>query len=245
MPVRRKRLLYFGLLVYFAGSAALDARAQVATRPVATARPTVTSGGGVGDDSHQSLQQRNWRYQLHSADVLELSFTFSPEFNQTVTVQPDGYISLRGTESIRVQGQTLPEVSTLVRAAYASILHNPEIQVEVKDFEKPYFIVGGEVGRPGKYELRGETTSTEGVAIAGGVKDSANSARVWLFHRVPDGWVQGRRVNMKKMLKDGKLDEDAYLQPGDFLYVPNSRMSKLSRFIPTSSIGMYANPLLH
>jgi polysaccharide export outer membrane protein len=244
--VHRKSLMCLGLSAYLAGCVVLDARAQGPARPISAAVPKVTSGNGIEDDSHQSLQQRNWRYQLHSADVLELNFPFSPEFNQTVTVQPDGYISLRGTESIRVQGQTLPEVSSSVRAAYASILRDPVIQVELKDFEKPYFIVGGEVGHPGKFELRGETTTTEGVAIAGGMKDSASSGKVWLFHRVPDGWVQGRRLNMKKMLKDGRLNEDAYLQPGDFLYVPKNHMSGLfARFIPTSSLGLYASPLIH
>lgn len=245
MALRSKSIACLSLLVSLTASAVLVARAQEPADPVPATRRDVTSASH-DEDSHQSLQQRNWRYHLHSADVLELNFPFAPEFNQTLTVQPDGYISLRGIESIRVQGQTLPEVSKSVREAYALILHDPVIEVELKDFERPYFIVGGEVGRPGKYDLRGETTTTEGVAIAGGVKDSANCSKVWLFHRVPDGWVQGRKVNMKKMLKDGKLNEDAYLQSGDFLYVTKNHTSGLlARFIPTASMGMYTNPILH
>jgi len=174
--------------------------------------------------------------------VLELNFPFTPEFNQSVTVQPDGYITLRGVDSIRVEGQTLPEVTDSLRMVYAKILHDPVINVELKDFEKPYFIVGGEVGHPGKFDLRGDTTATEAVAIAGGLRESAKHSQVVLFHRVPDGWMQVKKLNMKKMLKDGNLDEDAYLQPGDFLYVPKNTMSKIGRFIPTSSLGLYANP---
>src|SRR6266576_2985000 len=198
-----------------------------------------------GDGGHEQLQSRNPRYQLHSADVLELHFPFTPEFNQTVTVQPDGYITLRGVDSIRVEGQTLPELNDSLRAVYGKILHDPVINVELKDFEKPFFIVGGEVGHPGKFDLRGETTATEAVAIAGGLRDSAKHSQVVLFHRVPDGWVQVKKLNMKKMLKDANLNEDAYLQPGDFLYVPKNTMSKIGRFIPTSSLGMYTNPALH
>ena len=107
-----------------------------------------------GDGGHEQLQSRNPRCQLHSADVLELTFPFTPEFKQTVTVQPDGYISLRGVDSILVQGQTLPQVSDSLRRAYGKILHEPVVDVELKDFQKPYFIVGGEVGHPGKYDLR-------------------------------------------------------------------------------------------
>jgi len=202
-------------------------------------------GGGAEREHPPVLRRRDRRYQLHSADVLELNFPFTPEFNQTVTVQPDGYITLRGVDGIRVEGQTIPEVTKSVQTAYSNILHDPVINIELKDFEKPYFIVGGEVGRPGKFDLRGETTATEAVAIAGGLRDSAKHSQVLLFRRVPDGWVQTTKINMKKMLNEANLDEDAQLQPGDFLYVPKNTLSKIERFIPTSSIGMYTNPTLH
>jgi polysaccharide biosynthesis/export protein len=202
------------------------------------------NGGGTSiREQSPMLQHRPARYRLHSADVLQLNFPFTPEFDQTVTVQPDGYISLRGLDSIRVEGQSLPEVSDAVRTAYALILHEPVINVELKDFEKPYFIVGGEVGRPGKFDLRADTTTCEAIAIAGGLKDSSKASQVMLFHRVPDGWVQVKKLNVKKMLKTANLAEDAHLQSGDFLYVPRNNISKFSRFIPTSSMGLYANPL--
>jgi polysaccharide export outer membrane protein len=203
-------------------------------------------GGSGGERQHSPvLRRRDRRYQLHSADVLELNFPFTAEFNQTVTVQPDGYITLRGVEGIRVEGQTILEVTKSLQTAYANILHDPIINIELKDFEKPYFIVGGEVGHPGKFDLRGETTAAEAVAIAGGLKDSAKHSEVLLFRRVPDGWVQSTKINMKKMLHEGNLDEDAHLEAGDFLYVPKNTLSKIERFIPTSSIGMYASPALH
>jgi polysaccharide biosynthesis/export protein len=241
----RKYVLPIGLVASTMALAAHVAKAQDVKTPAPSpsqqgARP---SADGTGDRGQApQLQHRNRRYQLHSADVLELNFPFTPEFNQTVTVQPDGYVTLRGVDSIRVEGQTLPELNDSLRAVYGKILHDPVINVELKDFEKPFFIVGGEVGRPGKFDLRGETTATEAVAIAGGLRDSAKHSEVVLFHRVPDGWVQVKKLNMKKMLKDANLNEDAYLQPGDFLYVPKNAMSKISRFIPTSSLGLYANP---
>ena len=222
------------------GTQAQDAKAQGPFPPQQASRE---NREGARDRAQTPvLQHRNRRYQLHSADVLELSFPFTPEFNQTVTVQPDGYITLRGIDNVRVEGETLPEVTNSLRSAYSKILHDPVINVELKDFEKPYFIVGGEVGHPGKFDLRGETTATEAVAIAGGLRDSAKHSQVLLFHRVPDGWVQVKKLNMKKMLKDANLDEDAQLQAGDFLYVPKNMRSKIERFIPTSSLGLYANP---
>jgi polysaccharide export outer membrane protein len=245
VTVTRKQLGRLTLIFLLTTAGGASKQAQNVTAPAqAPSQQGVRENGGRAGDHGQTpvLQHRNRRYQLHSADVLELNFPFTPEFNQTVTVQPDGYITLRSVEGIRVEGQTLPEVTNSLQTAYAKILHEPVINVELKDFEKPYFIVGGEVGHPGKFDLRGETRATEAVAIAGGLRESAKHSQVVLFHRVPEGWVQVKKLNMKKMLKDGNLDEDAYLQAGDFLYVPKNTMSKIGRFIPTSSLGLYANP---
>src|SRR6267154_3368390 len=191
---------------------------------------------------HPELHHRNPRYQLVKDDVLQLNFALTPEFNQTVTVQPDGFITLLGVGDLHVEGQTIPDVTQSIRAAYAKTLHSPILTVRLVDFEKPYFIAGGEVGHPGKFDLRGDTTVVQAVAIAGGLRDSAKHSQILLFHRVPDGWVQVKKVNLKKMLKEANLEEDAHLQAGDFLFVPKNSFSKIERFIPTSSVGMYTNP---
>jgi len=195
-----------------------------------------------GDEQSALTLQRRTRYKLCRSDVVDLHFAFTPEFNQSVTVQPDGYITLRGANSIRAEGLTLAELIQSVQKAYAATLHEPLITAELKDFEKPFFIVGGEVGRPGKYDLRGDATVVEAVTIAGGFRDSAKHSEVYLFHRVPEGWARARKIDVKKMLKSGNFDEVSYLQPGDFLYVPKSTFSKIAPFIPSTSLGAYVNP---
>src|SRR6266849_1561928 len=150
-PVLHKNTARATFLVYLPIMGADATRAQEAA-PTSPPFPQAITAGGGGDEAGHGqtpvLQHRNSRYQLHSSDVLELSFPFTPEFNQAVTIQPDGYITLRGVESIKVDGKTIPELVDLLRSTYAKILHDPVINVELKDFEKPYFIVGGEVGTP-------------------------------------------------------------------------------------------------
>src|SRR5436190_22364863 len=46
------------------------------------------------------------RYRLQPGDVLEVQFRYSPEFNQTVTVQPDGYIAMEIAGDLKVAGST-------------------------------------------------------------------------------------------------------------------------------------------
>src|ERR1700730_2198246 len=56
------------------------------------------------------------RYTLHPGDVLDIQYHFTPEFNQTVTVQPDGYISLAVGGDLKVDGRTLQQLRTLILA---------------------------------------------------------------------------------------------------------------------------------
>jgi polysaccharide export outer membrane protein len=193
-------------------------------------------------DSQFGLQ-RYPRYELRADDVLDISFEFTAEFNQTVTVQPDGYVTLRGVGDVHVAGLTVPEITETIRTAYGKILNNPTIAIALKDFDKPYFTAGGAIGRPGKYELRGDTTVVEAITIAGGFNDSAKHSQVVLFRRVSRDWMEGKVLDVKKMLNDKSLSEDLHLKPGDMVFVPTSRMSKIRRFIPVPSMGMSVNPI--
>ena len=125
--------------------------------------------------------------------------------------------------------------------AYAGYLHNPEAAVALKDFERPFFVVGGQVGKPGKYELRSDTTVAEAVQIAGGFTQQAKHSQVVLFRRVNDDLVEARLLNMKKMLKQNCLKEDEHLRSGDLVYVPQNAISKMARFLNRPSVSMYMN----
>ncbi len=114
---------------------AVYARAAQAKPSTSTAaEPTVARGPRtLGQDAQErpELHRRNPRYQLCKDDVLQLNFALTPEFNQTLTVQPDGYITLLGVGDLHVEGQTVPDVTESIRAAYAKTLHNPIITVRL------------------------------------------------------------------------------------------------------------------
>jgi polysaccharide biosynthesis/export protein len=182
--------------------------------------------------SQPAFQIRHPRYQLRPSDTLELSFAFTSEFNQSVTVQPDGYLALKDIGDLYVQGNSVPEVQKMLKTAYGKILNDPVITVVLKDFEKPYFVAGGELRNPGKYEMRGGTTVTEAVTMAGGFTGAAKHSEVLLFRRVSEGWVQVTQVDVKKMLHAKNLREDLYLRPGDMVFVPKNRVSKIKEWLP-------------
>jgi len=183
------------------------------------------------------FQERNPHYQLRPDDIFDVVFEFSPEFNQTITVQPDGYISLRGVGELQVKDMTIPQLTDALRKAYGAFLYEPAIEILLKNFEKPYFVAGGKVARPGKYDLRGDTTVSEAIALAGGFLDTAKHSQVVLFRRVSEGWAETRVLDMKKMLNTRNLGEDLHLRPGDMIFVPQNRLSKIERFLPFPRSG--------
>lgn len=190
-------------------------------------------------NSEPALQHRNPRYELSYGDTLEVSFALTPEFDQTVVVEPDGYITLPAVGDLHIQGDTVPEATEAIRNAYLKLLHDPIVTIQLKDFQKPFFIAVGEVGHPGKYELRGDTTVIEAVAIAGGFTDASKHSQVFIFHRVSNDWAAVQKLDLKRMLNSRNLHEDTLLQPGDMVYVPKNMLMKISRYIPVSSLGTY------
>jgi polysaccharide export outer membrane protein len=199
-------------------------------------------GGADGLGNPSLGGERHPLYRLRPSDVLEITFTVAPEFNQTLTVQPDGYVMLKDAGMVQVQGLNLMQFGDAVQKAYAGYLHDPQVAVALKDFDRPYFIVGGQVGKPGKYELRSDTTVSEAVQIAGGFTPQSKHSQVVLFRRVNDELVETRLFNLKKMLGNRTLTEDLHLRPGDMVFVPQNEISKIARYLSKPSVSMYMTP---
>ncbi len=232
--------------VSFAVGLLLLAAVPVLSAQSGNVQPAVaklSSSEAVPDTSSQSttpqLQQRDSRYRLAAGDSFDVSFELSPEFNQAVIIQPDGYVTLKAVGDVKVAGQTVPELTQTLRTAYSKMLNDPLIAVVLKDFEKPYFIADGQVTHPGRYDMRGTVTLTEAVAIAGGFTENAKHSQVLLFRRVNEQWLSAKIFNIKDMQRKGDLHEDPTLRPGDMLIVPKNLLSKIKPFIPNAGMGAY------
>jgi len=195
--------------------------------------PAATVTQHSPDPDRTVLERRNPRYRVFRDDVLLISFPLSPELVQTVTVQPDGYISLQSAGSLYVQGLTVPEIIEALKKAYSTILHDPIITVDLIDFQKPFFIVSGQVNKPGQFDLRYDITVTEAVAVAGGFAPTAKT-QVFLFHRVSTDWVEVKKLKLNDILKGKNVNEDAHLAPGDMIFVPEKAITKFRKYVPYS-----------
>jgi len=184
------------------------------------------------------------RYALHPGDVLEVQYRYTPEFNQTVTVQPDGFISLEMGGDMNVGGRTLDQVRTLILKTVSTRLQAPELTVILKEFQKPYIVVAGEVVQPGKFELREKLTALQGVLLAGGFKDSAKSSQILVFRKLNADTAEVKVLNFKTLKRTSDLENDLTLEAGDMILVPRNRLSKIERYVRIASLAAFLNPII-
>ena len=121
-------------------------------------------------------------------------------------------------------------------------MNEPELNVGLKEFEKPYYVVGGEVGAPGRFELHGRVTALQAVEIAGGIKTSGKASQVLLIRPVDGEQGQTRLIDLKKVMTKRQLDEDVEVRPGDILIVPKTRLAKVEPYVRLANAGFYVNP---
>lgn len=190
----------------------------------------------------QELRSRP-QYTLRSGDVVELQYRYTPELNQTVTVLPDGYINLNQVGNVKVSDLTLEQAHDLIVQKAKVRLNDPELNLILREFQRPYVVVAGEVATPGKIDLRENTTALQAVLLAGGFLPSAQSGQVLLFRKINSDTAEVKVLKLTNIHKTDELERDAQLEPGDMLLVPRNKVEKISRYMKLFNIGAYINPL--
>jgi polysaccharide biosynthesis/export protein len=184
------------------------------------------------------------RYRLQPGDVLEVQYRYSPEFNQTVTVQPDGYISLEIGGDLKVAGFTIEETRQAILRQASKRLQDPVTTIVLKEFQRPYFVVAGEVATPGKIEMRERVTAIQAIMLAGGMKETAKSSQVVVFRKINSDLAEVKLLNLKSIRRTSDLENDLTLQAGDMVYVPRDKISKIERFMKLASVAAFMAPRL-
>ena len=182
-------------------------------------------------------------YRLQPSDVFDVKYRYTPEYDATVMVRPDGYITLPIVGEVRVGGLTTAEARRAIVRQASTRLRDPELTVELKDFQKPRIFVGGQVGEPGEFELRGRVTLLEAIAMAGGFTKNSKHSQVVLVRRYDDERMVTRVVDAKGLERPQHMVESPVLLPGDFVFVPQNRISKIERFVTLGTMGWLVNAL--
>lgn len=168
-------------------------------------------------------------YRLTAGDVMDVKFAYNPELNETVTVRPDGRISLQMIGDVQAQSLTPLELAANIDEKYSKVLRHPNVSVIVREFAGQKAYVGGEVVAPGTVELRGGLTSLQAILKTGGLKPSAKLDSVILIRYAGEQQAEARKLNLKRVLEGREVDP--MLSPYDVVFVPRSAIAKVGLFV--------------
>lgn len=202
---------------------------------------TLTSAVRAQGVSEPTLTART-RYKLQAGDKFDVAFRYTPELNQTVTVEPDGFINLTAVGELKVSDMTLEQATSVIQGVAAERLRDPKVSLALKEYHRPFFVVAGEVKRPGRFDMESPTTAYQALLLAGGMDAAARASQIVVFHRLNAQDEQVRVLDLHKMTTGKDLEHDLMLQPGDMILVPRDRIAKFDRIIKASNLGLYFNP---
>ena len=177
------------------------------------------------------------RYRLNSGDVVDIIYRYSPEFNQSVSIQPDGFVMLEIVGELKIGGLTLEQARRKILDYAAQRLKDPEVNLLLKEFQKPFFVVSGEVVQPGKFELNQNITALQAVLLAGGFKDSAKTSQILVFRKINSETAEVKLINLKNIKKTRDLESDFQLESGDMIMVPRNLITKVERYVKFVNLG--------
>jgi polysaccharide export outer membrane protein len=188
----------------------------------------------------QPLGSADRRYELRPNDTIDVKFRFTPQYNESAKIAPDGYVTLTLTGDLKLGGLTLQDATRAIQSQAANKVRDPEVSLQLTGYEKPYFIVAGQVANPGHYDMSNFSMSLiEVIAQAGGFKGSSKTTTVYVYHKFRDGLTFYKEINAKELMQTKRDTVDFAIVSGDVIVVPQNRFSSVERVLKIFNLGVY------
>jgi polysaccharide export outer membrane protein len=195
-----------------------------ATMALAQAKPSAVSS------PHESAHEKSslivtTDYILGPEDVLEITVWRNVDLSKTVTVRPDGRISLPLIGDVSAVGKTTVQLADEISGKLKEYKENPQVTILVKEVNSYAIYVLGEVAHPGKFPLKSKTTLLQAVTVAGGFTSTAARNKIVVFRFAKDsaGQIKIKASYDDIVLREGS-NQNIELKPGDQIVVPSETM---------------------
>lgn len=160
-------------------------------------------------------------YVLGVGDRMELAVFGQDDLKQTLEVTADGTVIFPMIGVLPVSGRTLAAVRAEVEKRLKDFLVDPQVSLDIKDYQSQPVNVVGEVEKPGTYYLKGPTTLMDIMAQAGWMTKDAGGEIVLTRHESSPGSPDGSKqiTVMKDELLRGGSEFNPKLEAGDVITV--------------------------
>jgi polysaccharide export outer membrane protein len=191
---------------------------------------TTLLGGVVGcveparDKAEEAGNTQN-DFLLGPEDVLDIVVWKNDELSQKgVVVTPDGKISMPLIGEVMAAGLTSNQLASQIALRLKEFKERALVTVSVKEVNSYYVYVLGEVGKPGKYQLKSHATVLQAVAVANGFTVFAKKNKMKVLRHVQGEDGKTREIRIPARYDDlisgsGEIG-DFVLKTGDVIVVP-------------------------
>ncbi len=187
-----------------------------------------TSGGTIDYDDRppEPTVGATPEYRLGAGDIVSVSVWKNPDLSVRVPVRPDGYISVPLVGDVLAGKRTPDEIARSTEQKLLQFIRTPKVSIIVEELNSDEFknrvrVVGG-VAEPKSISHREGMTVLDLVLEAGGVNEFASPEASKLYRTV-NGDTNIYPVYLESILKEGVLDSNYDLYPGDVISVPERR----------------------
>ncbi len=179
--------------------------------------PELPAATGIGERASPD-------YRIGPGDSLRIFVWGNPGLSDTVTVRPDGKISIPLIEDLAVTDKTPTEVGRLVEARLGQFVQDPLVTIIITAFIGPFnqqVRVVGAAAEPSAISYRANLTALDVMIEVGGLTEFAAGNQTILVRREGDDQAQ-YRVRLDDLIKDGDISANVEMRPGDILIIPES-----------------------
>ncbi|MDE1149996.1 MAG: polysaccharide export protein [Azospirillaceae bacterium] len=168
-------------------------------------------------------------YHIGLGDEVEVKLPFNGEFNDRVTVGPDGQFTLPLVGVVHAEGRTVPDITNELNQRFGHDLRDPRVQVAIRAYASERVFIGGEVNNAGLFNMPGRIGVLEAIAMANGFMETAQSHKVVLIRRAPNGRPMMKIIDISGFVA-GTAD-DVRLHPFDIIFVPKSTIAEVDQWV--------------
>ena len=180
---------------------------------------------GLKKESRAASVPDRDHYVIGPEDVLYIHVWKEDVLSRTVPVRTDGNISLPLIHEIKAAGLTPLQLEAAITERLKGFYENPNVSVAVMEANSFNVYISGEVVNPGVYNLQGETTILQLIAMTGGFTERAIPNKI-LVIRKENGKEKRFVVSYKKAMKGDASSPNIVLKSGDTVIVAASRLKR-------------------
>jgi len=166
----------------------------------------------------------NPSYRIGPGDGLQVHVWRNPELSQSVTVRPDGRITIPLVEDLDAANLTPSELARAIEGKLGQYLQDPLVTVMINNFVGPFsqqVRVVGAAAKPQAIPYRANMTLLDVMIATGGLTAFAAGDDAVLVRRTGDR-AKEYRVRLDSLIRSGDVSADVPLLPGDVLIIPES-----------------------